>query len=282
MNMLKKCLRRGLSCAALALGVVGLSAPGRGDPIPPGWAARNMEPVGYSAMGDRLGAFKMAIRKVNGRWYLYTGHLWHYGWSIVDVTDPKDPKLVKFIDFSPPFLSAGAQSVHTALPLWDRNLLFASSEASAERCQEALNFAGLIDNADPARPRLMSLFPLPAPPPGAPYRNFCEKGGRFGPHNVNQEIHLPDVEKPGNLIYLTYFTAGLRVFDIKDPLMPVETGWFIPPQPARNVGPLPKDLVTQTEDVLVDTRGYVYVADKNWGLWITRYTGPDQPAPTDR
>ncbi len=403
-----------------------------------------MEPVGYSAMDNRLGAFKMAIRKVNGRWYLYTGHLWHYGWSIVDVTDPRDPKLVKFIpgpdntwtiqmtlhdnlmvtalqkgtavwgidpakpndegillwdisdpvnpkqvsqwktgatgthrnsypggkyaylsagmagydgnilvvldvsdpskpteagrwwmpgqkggeqrqpgpqgfhgpatvspdgkmvsmgyapavvnldvsdianpklvgklNFSPPFLSAGAQSLHTVLPLWDRNLLFVSSEASAERCQEALNFAALVDNKTPAQPRLLSLFPLPAPPPGAPYKNFCEKGGRFGPHNVNQEIHLPDVEKPGDLIYLTYFNAGLRVFDIKDPIAPVETGWFIPPQPSKNAGPLPKDVVTQTEDVLVDTRGYIYVTDKNWGLWIARYTGPDQPAPAD-
>jgi len=33
--------------------------------------------------------------EVGNRWYLYTGHLWHYGWSIVDVTDPKDPKFVK-------------------------------------------------------------------------------------------------------------------------------------------------------------------------------------------
>jgi hypothetical protein len=41
-------------------------------------------------------------------------------------------------------------------------------------------------------------------------------------------------------------------------------------------------LVTQTEDVLVDTRGYIYMTDKQWGLWILRYTGPDQPAPTDR
>jgi hypothetical protein len=24
------------------------------------------------------------------------------------------------------------------------------------------------------------------------------------------------------------------------------------------------------------------VTDKQWGLWILRYTGPDQPAPTDR
>ena len=123
---------------------------------------------------------------------------------------------------------------------------------------------------------------LPVPPKGAPYKNFCEKGGRFGPHNVNQEVHLADVEKPGNLIYLTYFNAGLRVYDIKDPLLPVETGWFIPPQPSEQAGPLPRDLVTQTEDVLVDTRGYIYVTDKQWGLWILRYTGPDQSAPTDR
>jgi hypothetical protein len=103
--------------------------------------------------------------------------------------------------------------------------------------------------------RLISLFPLPVPPPGRHFKNFREKGGRFGPHNVNQEIHLPDVEKPGNLIYLTYFNAGLRVYNIMDPVQPVEAGWFVPPDPEKNAGPLPKDLVTQTEDVLVDYPG---------------------------
>jgi hypothetical protein len=201
----------------------------------------------------------------------------------LDISDPANPKLLGKVTFTPPFVSAGIQSIHTVLPLWDRKLLFASSEASASRCDEALNFAGLVDNKDPTKPRLMSLFPLPKPPKGWPYKNFCEKGGRFGPHNVNQEIHLPDVEKPGNLIYLTYFNAGLRVFDIKDPIQPEETGWFIPPQPTRRLGPQPPDaLVNQTEDVLVDTRGYVYVDDKHWGLFILKYTGPDQPAPTAR
>jgi len=200
----------------------------------------------------------------------------------LDISDPSKPKEIGRLDFSPPFINAGSQSIHTVLPLWDRNLLMVNSEASAERCNEGLNFAGLVDNKDPARPRLISLFPLPQPPAGEPYKNFCEKGGRFGPHNTNQEIHLPDVEKPGNLIYLTYFNAGLRVYNIKDPVQPVETGWFVPPDPEKNAGPLPKDLVTQTEDVLVDTRGYIYVTDKNWGVWILRYRGPDQPAPTDR
>ena len=358
-------------CAAItavAIAAAGLPTRSHADSIPPGWEASNMEPIGYSGLENRKGAFKMAIKKVNGRWYLYMGHLWHYGWSIVDVTDPKEPKFLKTIPgpgntwtiqmtlhdnimvtaleksslawgadpnkpneegvliwdisdptnprqlahwktgasgthrnsypggkyaylsaaapgfgsnilvildisnpehpkeagrwwmpgqksgepkpegpegfhgpanispdgkmasmayspavvnldisdaanpkligkltFSPPFNTAGAPSLHSVLPLWDRNLLYVNSEAIAERCNEALNFAGLIDNRNPARPRLISLFPLPLPPKGAAYKNFCEKGGRFGPHNVNQEIHLPDVEKPGNLIYLTYF-----------------------------------------------------------------------------
>ena len=79
----------------LALAAASFATPSHADAIPPGWEANNMEPVGYSGLDNRKGAFKMAIKKVNGRWYLYMGHLWHYGWSIVDVTDPKDPKFVK-------------------------------------------------------------------------------------------------------------------------------------------------------------------------------------------
>ena len=93
---------------------------------------------------------------------------------------------------------------------------------------------------------------------------------------------MPDVEKPGNLIYLSHFNAGLRVYDIKDSIQPVESGGssrpIRPPIPAR----CRKDVVAQTEDVLVDTRGYIYITDKNWGMWILRYSGPNQPTPTDR
>ena len=39
----------------------------------------------------------MAIKHVNDKWYLFMGHEWHRGWTILDVTDPKDPKFVKFV-----------------------------------------------------------------------------------------------------------------------------------------------------------------------------------------
>ena len=90
-----------LQCAAVggavAIAAACLAARSHADSILPGWEANNMEPIGYSALDNRKGAFKMAIKKANGHWYLYMGHLWHYGWSIVDVTDPKDPKLVKTV-----------------------------------------------------------------------------------------------------------------------------------------------------------------------------------------
>lgn len=427
------------ACAVAAMAAV-FPRSASADAIPPGWVASRMEPVGFTGLEGRPGAFKLAIKQVQGRWYLYTGHSFDHGWSIIDVTDPRDPKYVKFVSqptawitgqvtlhdnllitalnsfidrpdgtpailiwdisdplnpkqvsqwqggvrgshrnsypggkyaylatsapgytgyifvaldvsdpanpkeagrwwtpgqkkgeppatvspslhgpivispdgkmatmsytpsivnldisdiaqpkligslqMTPPFIEVGVQSVHTVLPLWDRKLLFASSEPMAEGCdKDALNFAVLIDNKNPAKPRLMSMFPVPRPPAGSPYRNFCEKGGRFGPHNVNTEIHSPDVEQPGNLIYMTYFNAGLRVFDISDPHLPTETGWFIPPE--RPDAPIHKgqhaSKVNWTEDVLVDTRGYVYISDDKWGVWVLRYTGEGQPAPT--
>ncbi len=63
----------------------------RGD-----YSLRNVEIVGYHDLEGRPG-FKMAIQEVAGRWYLYLGHLWHRGWSILDVTDPSDPELLRFV-----------------------------------------------------------------------------------------------------------------------------------------------------------------------------------------
>ena len=110
---------------------------------------------------------------------------------------------------TPPFMYAGNQSVHTVLPIWERNLLFASSEASQWGCDKTpMNWAGVIDNKDPAKPRLMSIFPPPRPPKDAPYKSFCDKEGRFGPHNTVMELHNPDVHRQGNHIYITWFNAG--------------------------------------------------------------------------
>ena len=196
------------------------------------------------------------------------------GLVILDVADIAAPRLVSRLSFSPPFLPFIA--VHTAVPIPSRRLVIVNSEAIEEGCREPANFAGLVDVSDETAPRLISLFPLPEPPPDAPYKNFCEKGGRFGPHNQHQPQHQRVLIQRDDLVYLTYFNAGLRIVDIADSFLPREVGFFVPPDPELRIGLLPKKLVAQSEDVLVDARGYIYVTDKNHGLYVLRYTGGDR------
>jgi hypothetical protein len=140
----------------------------------------------------------------------------------------------------------------TPLP---NHFLHVSTEPSAPGCKdESAAFAAIVDNSDPKNPRLVSYYPRPRPPDGSSYASFCDKGGRFGPHNVNAEIHSADAQAPGELIFMTYFTAGLRVFDISDPNVPFETGWFLP-----DIGPWSEGF-RGPEDVLVDTRGVIYTS----------------------
>ena len=74
----------------------------RADEIPKGWESTpNLKPIGYTDMDGRGGNVKMAIKRVGDKWYMYVSHLWTHGWTILDVTDATNPKVVKFIPGPP-------------------------------------------------------------------------------------------------------------------------------------------------------------------------------------
>jgi hypothetical protein len=189
----------------------------------------------------------------------------------LDISDIRNPKLIGEVKLIPPMPNTLTQSIHTTVPLWDRKLIYFSGEPMKRNCTEPMSYVGFIDNADPSKPFLKSLFPTPLPPPGAPYKSFCDKAGRFGPHNTVTEIYNPDVMTPKDTMYVTWFSAGLRAFDISDPRDVRETGWFLPPDPPNPVAAQGGVLAgAATQEVLQDTRGYLYVIDSGWGIWVLR------------
>jgi hypothetical protein len=190
------------------------------------------------------------------------------GLVILDVSDEAEPRLVSNLSFHPPLGSSIA--LHTAVPLPERNLVLVNSEALNENSNEPVNFAGIVDVSDETDPILVSLFPQPRPPAGYPAKTFAAKGGRFGPHNQHQPQSQPSLAPVEDVVHLTYFNAGLQIYDISEPLDPFVTAYYIPDDPPERKGPLPRSLVTQVEDVLVDRRGYIYISEKNTGITILR------------
>ena len=108
--------------------------------------------------------------------------------------------------------------------------------------------------------------------------NFCERGGRFGAHSSNESM-APVFY--GKLAFVTFFNAGVRAIDIRNPYRPREVGHFIPSiteaTDKRCVKVDGQDrckIAIQSNNVETDDRGYVYVVDRaNTGLHILEVTG---------
>jgi hypothetical protein len=199
------------------------------------------------------------------------------GMVILDVSNPRAPRFVSRFDVSPPFKGGfGGAGVHTVLPFPERGIAIVNGETHAEMGREELSFAGVVDIRDEEHPRLVSIIPQPRPSPGMPFgRNYADKGGRFGPHNSHLSHHQPWYENRSDLLYLTWFNAGLRIYDTSDPRQVEEIGHFVPPNPQQRRGLFPQTaLVAQTEDVLVDSRGYIYITDKNHGIFVLKRRQP--------
>ena len=174
---------------------------------------------------------------------------------ILDISDISKPKTISHIDWSPPF----GGYAHTTLPLPGRKLVVAVDESVKYDCNEGEKRVWLIDIREERNPVIVSSCPVPE-------GDFCKRGLRFGPHNVHEM--RPGSYQNENLIFITYYNAGLRVFDIRNKFRPEEVGFFIPPAPEGQKAPMFNDLY-------VDTDGLIYVTDRiKGGLYVLEYTGP--------
>jgi hypothetical protein len=191
----------------------------------------------------------------------------------LDISDKSNPKVIGRLQIVPPFVNNVTQSVHSVIPYWDRGLVYVVGEPKKPQCAESISANIMVQNADPTKPYMMSTFPIPEVPEGFAWKNFCDRPGRFGPHNMSNEIHNQDVMQPNDLIHLAYFNAGVRVYDIAEPRLPKEVGWFLPADPKTpkrsQSGYMP---ISITQEVLVDTRGNIFTSGAT-GMYVLRNSG---------
>jgi len=84
------------------------------------------------------------------------------------------------------------------------------------------------------------------------------------------------------VLFIAHFNAGVRALDVRDPFNPKEIGFYIPAitdkTDKRCVGTGATEkckVAIQTNNVDVDDRGYIYIADRaNTGLHILELSGP--------
>src|SRR5690242_1288781 len=62
--------------------------------------ADGLRQVGYHDLDGRAG-FKLAMQSVGDRYYLYVAAMWEPGLFILEVTDPRQPRLVRFLPGPP-------------------------------------------------------------------------------------------------------------------------------------------------------------------------------------
>jgi hypothetical protein len=182
------------------------------------------------------------------------------GVVILDVNDPEAPKFVAQRNLMPPF----GGSTHTALPLPKRNLLVVADEAMSDISSEAQRYIWMMDVRAKSNPVSIATMPLPAE------HDYAGEGGTFGPHNLWE--NRPDGFISDTLVFATFQSGGVRVYDIRNPHRPVDVAHFVPPPPATLVDPRPGiKRIAHSADVYVSAEGLLYVTDYNGGLYILKY-----------
>jgi hypothetical protein len=175
---------------------------------------------------------------------------------------------------------------HTAFPLLGvevpgfrpaekrlRDFLVIVNENNTTVCNEPRQMAYFVDITDERRPFGVANYDVLESS-----GDFCSRGGRFGAH-ASHENRTPLYYR--RLMFFSWFNAGVRVVDVRNPYRPREVGYYIPARTektdlrcadeGKKTGCVP---VVQINNVEVDDRGYLYAVDRaNSGLFVLELTG---------
>jgi hypothetical protein len=177
---------------------------------------------------------------------------------------------------------------HTVLPLLDmeiedfknskdskRDFIFVVDESIIDECNEARQMVWILDITQETKPLGVANWTVPEAS-----GNFCSRGARFGAHASNENL-TPIYYR--RLVFVSWFNAGVRTLDIRNPFSPQEVAYYIPaitgntkPDPTcvKRRGAAKCKIAIQTNNVEVDDRGYIYIVDRaDTGMHVLELVG---------
>ena len=226
------------------------------------------------------------------RVYFGYGYAGNGAFQIVDrkklLAGPKEPTPDNLLYPQISFQDVGPyQAVHDVLPLIGmelpefarytkgakRDFLLVLPEAIQNECREPPQVMLVVDITDDKHPIGVANFQAENKD-----GDFCTRGGRFGPHQTQENLTPIYYRK---IVFVAWFNAGVRAVDIRDPYHPREVGFYIPatnehtePSCVKTADGKRCKTVILTNNVEVDDRGYIYLADRvGSGLHIVEPTG---------
>ena len=180
---------------------------------------------------------------------VYMGYI-DGGMIILDIADKAHPKMVSRWDYHPPYPGF----THTVVPLFERDLLIVSDECTRNDGADWPKLVWIVDDRTEDNPVPIATCPLP------PVEAFARRGGRYGAHNLWENLPKEgcwksDTHRPRHLLQRR--AAGLRHVEP----VPAEGGRAIS---CRRSTSAPTG-ACQINDVFVDDRGIVFTVDRHVG-----------------
>ena len=186
---------------------------------------------------------------------------WDSGFIALDVTDPAHPVYQGRTAYPPDADGDGHSSSYDA----SRKLLFTADEdfcKSSPGTEPGFGYLRVFDASDLTAPEQIGSYRTP------------NSSGTQDVAAGDYTIHLTQLV--GDTLYASWYSDGVRVIDVADPVNPQEVAYFVPPAGKNPVKPSQRSVLTNTTQVwgvaVDEATGLVYLSDMNTGLWIVRRT----------
>ena len=182
-----------------------------------------------SWMGSRMPPF--FPKSVDEGGSIAFGAMAGLGMVVLDMTDPANMKSLGAVNTAPRF--AGTEFDNADVSQYERTgYVFANGYPMNDECYEPYKDIWVIDAKDASQPKVVARFPRPTPPAEAPYTDYCQRRGSFGPKRPGYHVTQPGRWKQGVVAY-AFYNAGVQLFDVQNPLEPKIAAYYVPRFPKK-------------------------------------------------